>query len=212
MRAKLWIAVVIILFVIILAVVAVSWGTFFSRYKCETLRSDEQPIFGPELWRSLHLIAENYPDHPVPEAQKAAKDFIRGFPWMIPCANCGFHFREFLTRQYPQDFLGQKDPDLEGTLTDITKSRDEMIRFFVEAHNNVTRHTDKTAKLWTPEEAKKYYEYGYRCVPKVIHPWETEALKRGRDGTCKTWVKKSDDKGYCKAWEYPTSGPEAESM
>ena len=127
---------------------------------------------------------------------------------MIPCANCGHHFRAFLDKQYLPNVQ-----DLATKLRMITSSRIELIKFFVEAHNNVTRHTNRTAKLWTVEDAEKYYKYGYRCVPDSIVPWETAALMRGKDGRCGNWVQPSDAQKppYCKEWLYPSSGPNSEA-
>ena len=162
------------------------------------LKSASQPIFGPYLWISFHLIAENYPDTPNLATQNAAMKFISGIPWMLPCSDCGFHFKDYLDNEYLPEI-----ESLENKLHIISSSRDELIKFFVEAHNNVTEHTNKTAKLWTVEEAKKYYPYGFRCVPNAIVPWETGSLKRVKGSKCVDWVHPPDEEPYCKSWKNP---------
>lgn len=165
---------------------------------CIWLQSAEQPVFGPYLWTAFHLIAVNYPDEPVKEAQMAFMSFVNSIPYLIPCANCGFHFQQFLHR----DYLPQLNGNLTAKLKIITKSKDNLITFFVEAHNNVTKRTNKTARLWTPEEAKEYYNFGYRCVNPNIVPWEDAALKKARNSTCVEFIKSEyDGTKQCKTYK-----------
>ena len=126
-------------------------------------RSTTDPlVFGPYLWTAFHLIAAGYlsPDgHQPPEIYRInAKKFVQALPFMIPCGDCGWHFYEFL-----------KTRDLEEDV----RTKDNFIRFFVEAHNNVTNHVNKIKvdgklmppkKLWTVDEAKEKYSCLDACV------------------------------------------------
>ena len=61
---------------------------------------------------------------------------------MLPCKDCGKHFQEYLDKylvKNPYAFT----------------SRDELVKFFVDAHNNVNKWTNK--KLWTIPEAEQKY-------------------------------------------------------
>jgi len=123
-------------------------------------------VFGPILWTTFHLIAAGYhtPNgtdlNGIPPAiyRVNAKKFIESLPFMIPCGHCGFHLHQFIqTRNLDEDI----------------RTKDNFIRFFVEAHNNVTRHVNKIMvngkqlppkKLWTLEDAKKKYFCADTCV------------------------------------------------
>ena len=130
-------------------------------------RSTTSPlVFGPMIWTTLHLIAAGYhtPDGTdmtgtAPDIYRInAKKFIESLPFMIPCGDCGFHLHEFIkTRNLNED----------------TRTKTNFIRFFVDAHNNVTRHVNKIKvdgkllppkKLWTVEEAKKRYSCVDTCI------------------------------------------------
>ena len=115
---------------------------------------------------SFHLIAAGYhtPNgtdlNGIPPAiyKINAKKFIESLPFMIPCGDCGFHLHQFIqTRNLDEDI----------------RTKDNFIRFFVEAHNNVTRHVNKIRvngqqlppkKLWTLEDAKKKYFCADTCI------------------------------------------------
>ena len=126
-------------------------------------RSTADPlVFGPYLWTAFHLIAAGYltPNgkHPPEIYRINAKKFIQSLPFMIPCGDCGFHLHEFL-----------KTRDLEKD----TRTKENFIRFFVEAHNNVTQHVNKIKvdgklrppkKMWTYEEAEKKYSCMDTCI------------------------------------------------
>ena len=48
----------------------------YSRKKCGKVTTADPRIFGPELWRSLHRIAQNYPEKPSDVAKKHTINFI----------------------------------------------------------------------------------------------------------------------------------------
>ena len=165
---------------------------------CKWEKSNEQQIFGPYLWTAFHLIAVNYPDEPTKPAQLSAINFIKGIPYMIPCANCGYHFKEFLSH----DYLPSLNNNLEKKFETITNSKTSLVTFFVEAHNNVTRQTNKNGKLWTTSEALEYYSEGYRHINPDIIPWEDQALKRARNSKCKEFIiTRKDGTKQCKEYE-----------
>ena len=111
-------------------------------------------VFGPYLWTSFHIMAVNYPNDPTDITKNAAINFIKSIPWMIPCGNCGYHFKKFIIEEY----LPNLKNDIGRKYQEITKNKQNMIIFFVEAHNNVTKNTNKVGKLWRIEEAKEFYK------------------------------------------------------
>ena len=77
---------------------------------------------------------------------------------MIPCGDCGLHFHNFI-----------KNRNLE----EDTRTKTNFIKFFVEAHNNVTHHINTVKvngkllppkKLWTVEDAKNKYPCMDTCI------------------------------------------------
>lgn len=168
-----------------------------SMNSCKKLSSAEQPIFGPYIWTALHIISVNYPENPTLETQNAAIHFIKGFPWMIPCGNCGYHFKQFIEH----DYMSEMNTNIDKKLRWITKNRKNFVTFFTKAHNNVTRHTNPSGKIWTYDETINYYSQGYTCVSQNITPWEEAALRKGKDMKCNTWIHPIDKKIYCKIWK-----------
>ena len=139
-------------------------------------RSTANPlVFGPILWPALHIIAAQYPskgrgsEKAPPVYQRHAKQFIEALPFMLPCGDCGMHLLEF---------LGTKD------LNQVVRTKADLIKFFVEAQNNVTRHINQVHQkgrswparpLLTVAEAKAKYSCSKGCVrdPRI---WAGESL------------------------------------
>ena len=126
------------------------------------LPTDNPLVFGPHIWTALHMIANGYCGknaeacHPtVPFIyQYHARRFIEAIPFLLPCGECGRHFNEFIKKQ---------------NLEESIRTKDGLIKFFVDAHNNVTMHINALKKgppkkLWTVEEAKIKYSCDRACI------------------------------------------------
>lgn len=164
---------------------------------CKWFKSGDISIFGPYLWSSFHIMAANYPDKPTSEVREGAINFIKGIPFMIPCGNCGYHFKDYLEN----DYLPNLNKNIPLKLKIITSSKDNIIKFFIDAHNNVTKNTNKKGKIWTFDEVKDLYSEAYRCLPKDIKHWEDATIKKSRDSVCKTYINSHRD-GVKRCYEY----------
>jgi hypothetical protein len=70
------------------------------------------------------------------------KGFIRGIPYIIPCADCAEHAKSFIERH-------------ESKLDSITSGRDNLFNFFVDFHNYVNERYGKATLSYS--EASKLY-------------------------------------------------------
>jgi hypothetical protein len=119
-----------------------------STKNCTRKISADPRVFGPEMWVTLHRISVNYPNNPSKIVQESATKFIESLPYMIPCTHCGCHFLHYLKKQ---------------NLHNVCKNRHNITAFFVNAHNNVSKHTNPKNKPWTTEQALKTYKYENKC-------------------------------------------------
>ena len=85
-------------------------------------------VWGPALWKSIHIIALAYPDDPSQEDAMRYKNFFHAFEHVIPCQVCRAHYAENL-RSYPIE------PHL--------KSKHDLFSWTVEVHNLVNEQTRK---------------------------------------------------------------------
>jgi hypothetical protein len=115
---------------------------------CTRKLSADPRVFGPDMWATLHRISVNYPKNPNKITRKNAIRFIKSLPYMIPCTHCGCHFSNFTK---------------EHNLKHVSKNRYNITSFFVNAHNNVSKHTNPNNKPWTTEQAMKKYKYENKC-------------------------------------------------
>ncbi|GHV49404.1 hypothetical protein AGMMS49579_00920 [Spirochaetia bacterium] len=88
--------------------------------------------WGPCYWYMFHTYAVNYPDDPSPIVKHAAKNFIMGIPFYLPCPVCTDHASAFLNH-YEQK-IGIKN---------VISSKSNMIQFFKDFHNSVNYRLGK---------------------------------------------------------------------
>ena len=108
------------------------------------LPSSDPRIFGPPVWASLHLLANNYPAVADAETQRNFRRLLFALARALPCQHCGRHFRAFLRRQ-----------NVAGALD----GRQSLVRFLVEAHNSVSRHTRPEQPPYSASCAARQYAY-----------------------------------------------------
>jgi hypothetical protein len=118
---------------------------------CGVVGSGDPRVFGPVTWETFHLMAQNYPNNPNLVTKNHCKKFVESIPYMLPCSQCGFHFQSFT-----DDYINKKG--------DIFQTRDSLVAFFVEAHNNVSRYTHPGKEPWTLEQAIKKYSASDTCL------------------------------------------------
>lgn len=134
---------------------------------CGSSSTSDPRVFGPNTWKTLHVMAQNFPDEPNQEAIEGCRSFISSLSYMIPCSHCGYHFKEFT-----EDYL-QKNSDPCQTKT-------RLVKFFVDAHNNVSKHTNPQRIPWTVENAAENYSDENICFHNTT--WGKEELCR--DTSC----------------------------
>jgi len=59
-------------------------------------------IFGPPLWKVLHILSTNYPQTPTETDKKKYKDFYKSLQEMLPCIYCRESYKQFW-RIFPID-------------------------------------------------------------------------------------------------------------
>eukprot|EP00941_MAST-03F_sp_MAST-3F-sp1_P005355 g5355.t1 len=117
---------------------------------CTVVSSAEPTVWGPIAWSMLHTMAAHYPKSNPNEAHiSGCVNFITGLPYMLPCGECGFHLLKEL-ENYPT------------SLRRACSSRYNLAQFFVDAHNDVSRHLEKP--LWTTEKALEHYGTSDICI------------------------------------------------
>jgi hypothetical protein len=121
----------------------------YTKKNCDYVTTADPRVFGPELWRSLHRIAQNYPQNPSEDTQKHAVAFLEAIPYMIPCSHCGCDFLMYLE---------------EHNLKKVCASKEDLVKFLVDAHNRVSSHLDPKKKQWTVSEANKVYSKERVCI------------------------------------------------
>lgn len=121
----------------------------YKKKGCSYVTTADPRIFGPEMWRTLHRIAQNYPNKPSKETQKNAVAFLESIPYMIPCSHCGCDFLLYLE---------------ENNLHKVCLSKKNLVEFLVNAHNRVSKNLDPSKKQWTVKEAIKTYSKEKACI------------------------------------------------
>lgn len=120
----------------------------FSSKSCEKVKTDDPRAWGPYKWIFLHMMAENYLENPSKEEMKTMKTYIETIPNILPCKQCGLHFKDF-TNNYCL------------SLDEICRSRKNLVEFFKDAHNYVNEMLGK--RLYSTNEVYKKYKYAEVC-------------------------------------------------
>jgi len=89
---------------------------------------NKRDYWGPLLWESINTIIREYPENPTAETQQNYKLFFQSLGDVIPCKDCRIHYRNHLQNLSIQDAL---------------KSRDDLINFIIDLHNEVNKATGK---------------------------------------------------------------------
>ena len=117
---------------------------------CGIVPSGDPRVFGPFTWETFHVMAQNYPQTPNQVTITQCQNFVNAIPYMIPCSQCGYHFQKFI-----EEYLSNNPRAFH--------SQSELIQFFVEAHNNVSKYTNPNREPWTVQDAAKKYTAMNTC-------------------------------------------------
>lgn len=97
-------------------------------------------VWGPPYWYSLHNSSMYYPLEPSALVRETIKGRIKAIPFEIPCNTCRHHATAFIQ---------------EYDLDKVVSSREDLIKFYTDFHNQVNRRYGKPT--WTYEQVKKHY-------------------------------------------------------
>lgn len=97
-------------------------------------------IWGPHVWKSMHLIAAGYPVKPTKQDMKVYKCHFVNMGNVLPCKRCGLNYKKHLVK-YPID--------------NYLKSRKRLMYWVYLIHKEVNKITGKSSKvLWSDVYAK----------------------------------------------------------
>ena len=113
------------------------------------IRNTKNPnVWGASLWLFIHISSVNY----IPSSREQiiqCMAFIRSLPYMLPCANCSEHAKQFVS-------------DHDSQLDKICSSKKSLFEFFVDFHNYVNNQLGK--RLFSYEEAWNMYSNGVEIL------------------------------------------------
>jgi hypothetical protein len=101
-------------------------------------------LWGPYLWRALHLVALGYPTRPSDAERAAYRAFYENIAHVLPCATCAANYRRHLQEDLPLE-PGLLDGGHDGALFAWT----------VRLHNLVNAELGAPRADWTPEQARR---------------------------------------------------------
>ena len=99
-------------------------------------------IWGPSAWLFLHSVTFQYPEEPTMEDKENYKQFFNSLQNILPCPKCRDHYQKNI-----QDLPIQLN------------SRDELIQWLINIHNNVNKSNNKD--ILSYEDVKKIYLNSY---------------------------------------------------
>ena len=97
-------------------------------------------IWGPHGWKFLHYLSFGYPSEPTTEQKNHYKTFFTSLQHVLPCSVCAKHYSQNL---------------VEYSLDEALESRDSLIRWVIDIHNDVNEMKGK--KIYSYDEAIKLY-------------------------------------------------------
>ena len=90
-------------------------------------------VWGPSMWKTLHLITFNYPEKPSFAQKKQFYDFFNNLRYVIPCVFCRKNYVEHLN-QIPLE------PHLDNN--------QQLIKWLIDIHNLVNKELNKPQKSY----------------------------------------------------------------
>ena len=107
------------------------------QYKCHDPR-----VWGPIMWRYLHIMSLHFPDNPTPEQQQAYRNFMASLVHVLPCAGC----KQNLSRHYE---------DMPVT-DNVLRNKASFSRYVYDLHNAVNHELGKPSNVRFEDLEKLY--------------------------------------------------------
>ena len=86
-------------------------------------------IWGPHLWKTLHMISISYPNEPNEEQKKNYRTFFENFYQVIPCSICSNNYINNL-KELP-------------ITNDTMKNQQTLVKWVIDIHNIVNKELGK---------------------------------------------------------------------
>ena len=86
-------------------------------------------IWGPHLWKALHMISFGYPNEPNEEEKKNYRTFFENFYQVIPCSICSNNYINNL-KELP-------------ITNDTMKNQENLVKWVIDIHNIVNKELEK---------------------------------------------------------------------
>jgi hypothetical protein len=117
-------------------------------------------IWGPHLWKIMHILAMNFPLTPTPTQTKAYYDFFKSLCAILPCATCRGEFCAMVNRPGPLQLTPRK----------FVQSRDEppgsarlrVVTYVIDLHQTVNNRLRKGG----PPRSREYWIEKYAKLRK----------------------------------------------
>jgi len=103
-------------------------------------KSSDPKLWGPALWKFLHLMAASYPETPDIQYKASSRQFFYSLRHLLPCETCRSHYTQLLSIKQPQ--------------TDSARDMQEWVLWL---HNEVNARVNPSAHPWTMDNVYKVY-------------------------------------------------------
>lgn len=141
------------------------------------LPTGDPRIFGPPVWKTLHILAQNYPRLASRDTRRKCKCFLFSLSYLLPCSHCGKHFRSFLRR---------------SNVSHAIKRRKSLVALLVRAHAVVASHTRPGVPHMSVACATKAYSFMRAPHMPLTQVWiEDEAPSRCEESAVPTEAPKA---------------------
>jgi mitochondrial FAD-linked sulfhydryl oxidase len=117
---------------------------------CSRFSTGDPGTFGPNLWYTLHTLAQNFSDTPDISAQMGCKQFVESVPYMLPSKQSG-QLLQSIQLNYPL------------SLGEICASGYELRYFLCTAHNEINTMLGKPIFSCDPMTLQAQYGTANIC-------------------------------------------------
>ncbi len=84
-------------------------------------------LWGPHLWKFMHLFTLSYPNEPTEDEKDTAFNFFTSIQTVLPCEKCRYNFKNHL----------------ETLTEEVLDSNENLVKWLFDIHNEVNKSTGK---------------------------------------------------------------------
>ncbi len=84
-------------------------------------------LWGPHLWKFMHLFTLSYPNEPTEDEKDTAYNFFTAIQTVLPCEKCRYNFKNHL----------------ETLTEEVLDSNENLVKWLFDIHNEVNKSTGK---------------------------------------------------------------------